>query len=43
MSLYVALQMDPIEQVSIDGDSTFRLGLEPKPAATGCSSIQPTA
>ncbi|MTH35572.1 glutathione synthase [Paracoccus limosus] len=28
MSLYVALQMDPIEHVSIDGDSTFRLGLE---------------
>lgn len=28
MSLYVALQMDPIEHVSINGDSTFRLGLE---------------
>ncbi|AYF01390.1 glutathione synthetase [Paracoccus yeei] len=28
MSLYVALQMDPIEHVSITGDSTFRLGLE---------------
>lgn len=28
MSLHVALQMDPIEAVSIDGDSTFRLGLE---------------
>ncbi len=28
MSLYVALQMDPVEHVSIDGDSTFRLGLE---------------
>ncbi|MFB9223723.1 glutathione synthase [Paracoccus cavernae] len=28
MSLYVALQMDPVEDVSIDGDSTFRLGLE---------------
>lgn len=28
MSLYVALQMDPIEHVSISGDSTFRLGLE---------------
>lgn len=28
MSLYVALQMDPIEHVSIDGDSTFRIGLE---------------
>ncbi|QFQ86762.1 glutathione synthase [Paracoccus kondratievae] len=28
MSLYVALQMDPIEDVSINGDSTFRLGLE---------------
>ncbi|MFD1797224.1 glutathione synthase [Paracoccus aurantiacus] len=28
MSLYVALQMDPIEDVSIDGDSTFRIGLE---------------
>lgn len=28
MSLYVALQMDPVEHVSIDGDSTFRIGLE---------------
>lgn len=28
MSLYVALQMDPIEHVSIQADSTFRLGLE---------------
>ena len=28
MSLYVALQMDPIADVSITGDSTFRLGLE---------------
>ncbi|MDB6180361.1 glutathione synthase [Paracoccus fistulariae] len=28
MSLYVALQMDPIENVSITGDSTFRIGLE---------------
>ena len=28
MSLYVALQMDPIEHVSITGDSTFRIGLE---------------
>ena len=28
MSLYVALQMDPIEDVAIDADSTFRIGLE---------------
>ena len=28
MSLYVALQMDPVENVAIDGDSTFRIGLE---------------
>ncbi|SMO53011.1 glutathione synthase [Paracoccus laeviglucosivorans] len=28
MSLYVALQMDPVEHVSINADSTFRLGLE---------------
>lgn len=28
MSLYIALQMEPIEHVSINGDSTFRLGLE---------------
>lgn len=28
MSLRVALQMDPIEHVSIDADSTFRIGLE---------------
>lgn len=28
MSLYVALQMDPIEHVAIHADSTFRIGLE---------------
>ncbi|MFN3525762.1 MAG: glutathione synthase [Paracoccus sp. (in: a-proteobacteria)] len=28
MSLYVALQMDPIENVSITADSTFRIGIE---------------
>ncbi|MDO5703875.1 MAG: glutathione synthase [Paracoccus sp. (in: a-proteobacteria)] len=28
MSLYVALQMDPVEHVSINADSTFRIGLE---------------
>ncbi|MFV0302941.1 MAG: glutathione synthase [Paracoccus sp. (in: a-proteobacteria)] len=28
MSLSVALQMDPIEEVSIEADSTFRIGLE---------------
>ncbi len=28
MALKVALQMDPIERVSIDGDSTFRIGIE---------------
>ena len=28
MGLRVALQMDPIEQVSINADSTFRIGLE---------------
>lgn len=28
MSLKVALQMDPVENVSINADSTFRLGLE---------------
>lgn len=28
MNLYVALQMDPLEHVSIMADSTFRLGLE---------------
>ncbi|MFV0385925.1 glutathione synthase [Paracoccus sp. (in: a-proteobacteria)] len=28
MSLYVALQMDPVEAVSVDADSTFRIGLE---------------
>ena len=28
MSLHVALQMDPVEHVSIDADSTFRIGLE---------------
>ncbi len=28
MSLWVALQMDPIENVSVSADSTFRIGLE---------------
>lgn len=28
MGLNIALQMDPVENVSIEGDSTFRLGLE---------------
>ncbi|SCX94174.1 glutathione synthase [Paracoccus tibetensis] len=28
MSLFVALQMDPIEHVSVTADSTFRIGLE---------------
>ena len=28
MSLKVALQMDPIEDVSIHADSTFRIGLQ---------------
>ena len=28
MSLYVALQMDPIEAVDINADTTFRIGLE---------------
>ena len=28
MSLHIALQMDPIEQVSINADSTFRIALE---------------
>lgn len=28
MSLHVALQMDPIEHVSITADSTFRIGIE---------------
>ncbi|MDO5529347.1 MAG: glutathione synthase [Paracoccus sp. (in: a-proteobacteria)] len=28
MALNVALQMDPLENVAIDGDSTFRIGLE---------------
>lgn len=41
MSLKVALQMDPIEAVSIDGDSTFRLGLEAQ--ARGHSLFQYTA
>ena len=28
MALKVALQMDPIGSVNIDGDSTYRIGLE---------------
>lgn len=28
MSLYIALQMDPIEHIDINSDSTFRIGLE---------------
>ncbi len=27
MGLFVAVQMDPIEHVNIDGDSTFVMGL----------------
>ena len=40
MSLHVALQMDPIENVSISADSTFRLGLEAE--ARGHSLFQYT-
>jgi glutathione synthase len=28
MALSVAIQMDPIESINIDGDSTFALALE---------------
>ena len=28
MSLNVALQMDPVESIDINGDSTFAMGLE---------------
>ena len=28
MSLNVALQMDPVETIDINGDSTFAMGLE---------------
>ena len=40
MALKIALQMDPIEDVSIDGDSTFRLGIEAE--ARGHSLFQYT-
>lgn len=40
MGLKVALQMDPIEHVSIDADSTFRIGLEAE--ARGHSLFQYT-
>ena len=38
MSLAVAIQMDPIEAINIDADSTFVLALEAQRAATRCST-----
>jgi glutathione synthase len=37
MSLAVAIQMDPIESINIDADSTFVLALETNLAAMACS------
>jgi len=34
----VAVQMDPIESINIDADSTFALMLEARPAATRCGN-----
>ena len=38
MSLAVAIQMDPLETVDIDADSTFALALEAQRAATGSTT-----
>ena len=37
MSLAVAIQMDPIETIDIDGDSTFALALEAQARGHACS------
>jgi len=43
MPLQVAIQMDPIERVNIDGDTTFFLMLEAQARATACSSTARTS
>ena len=41
MGLAVAIQMDPIESINIDADSTFVLALEAQRAATRSTTIMP--
>ena len=41
MSLAVAIQMDPIESIDINGDSTFALGLEAQRRGHGLYHYQP--
>ena len=41
MGLKVAIQMDPIETIDIDADSTFVLAWRPAPGATGCGTTAP--
>ena len=38
MSLAVAIQMDPLENVDIDADTTFALALVVRPQAGGAAS-----
>lgn len=38
MNLYVALQMDPVEDVSINADSTFGWGSRHRRVGIGCSN-----
>ena len=38
MTLAVAIQMDPIESINIDADSTFALALEAQARGHACST-----
>jgi glutathione synthase len=42
MGLAVAIQMDPIDTINIDADSTFALALEAQAPATRCFITCPT-
>ena len=42
MALKVAVQMDPIEGINIEGDTTFLMMEAAQAGATACSSIPPT-
>ena len=43
MSLAVAIQMDPIESINIDADSTFMMALEGQAPGTCAVSLPPPA
>ena len=40
MKLKVAIQMDHVSTIDIDGDSTFVLGMEAEGAATRCGTTR---